>query len=674
MNTFRTYAVKWIEKFTFFILKIIPFLFKKRNAFFVLELFILPQLYAQQNPNVYVIKERFIDSITVNDYAQIYYEPARKFTFNDIQSIDFQPYKTFELSRPFLLYQSYNHWIKFGIKNQTSDTLKLLFDYGKYHDIELYQGSQIKKAGLLVDIDKRLFKKNQYLIPVNIVPKTTEVFYARINDKNGIFKENKISLQTYSFEENSRAKSFLENQRNSFFAASFIAIGLFLILFCLIQVFQTQNIAYFFYAMYLLFVELYFVRRIEAQTDFHLLFSYFPKSFYQSEVTLNIFPIICYLLFCQLILDLNENNQPRLYKISRMTILFCGIYWVFDCILQFGFDNYPVSLFIYFWVRILLLIPTIYLITKYFQLNDWVAKYIAIGSYILILAATFSLLMAYFHKLAGSNFFWGPERVPYLEIGIFVENLFFILALVTKIKMIYQERNLALSQLVEQANQQRIIAEFREKLSKAELKSLQSQINPHFIFNSLNSIKSYIQKEKPKDAIKYLTDFANLIRSILQKSENSMISLADEIEILKLYIQLEQMRFENKFIFFYFIDNETDTHDIKIPALLLQPYIENAIWHGLMPKEEKGELIIEIKKQDDSIICAIDDNGIGREKSIFNKNLQTNKHKSLGLQINQERVQVLNELDNYGIAINIIDKKDNRELATGTRVEIRIPM
>jgi two-component system, LytTR family, sensor kinase len=581
---------------------------------------------------------------------------------------------SYKTNRPFFLESSYNHWIRFKIDNTTADTLDLLLFAGLYHKIVLFEDNSIKKAGLLTPINERLFTENQYLIPIKILPNIHKEYYLNINDKNGIFRDTKLSLLTYEFEEKSRARKILDNKRDSFFAASFLASGIFLIVFCLIQLYQNRNIAFLFYALYLFAIELYFIRRLEGQNNLPIIFSYYPSSFYLSEVSLNIFPYICYLLFCFYILDLNRVNHALLFKITRNVIVFLIAYWIFDCIILFGFGMYPLSMFLYFWVRILLLIPIIYLLISYLKLNDIVAKYISIGSFVLLICTTLSLLMAYYRKKSGVNFLFGTKDFPLLEIGIFIENLFFIIALVAKIKKVHDERNDALNLLVEQANQQRVIAEYREKLSKAELKSFQSQINPHFIFNSLNSIKGYILKEKPKDAVKYLTDFANLIRSVLQKSQSSMISLEDEIEILKLYIELEQMRFDNKFKVEYVIDNQVDLTFIKIPALLLQPYIENAIWHGLMHKEGEGKLSIEISKQSNDIICLIDDNGIGREKSIQYKNNLTTKHKSLGLQINQDRVHVLNELNNYNISIEIIDKKSNDFLPTGTSVYIKIPM
>jgi hypothetical protein len=211
------------------------------------------------------------------------------------------------------------------------------------------------------------------------------------------------------------------------------------------------------------------------------------------------------------------------------------------------------------------------------------------------------------------------------------------------------------------------------QMAELELHALRSQMNPHFMFNSLNSIKYFILQSKPETAAEYLSDFAHLIRMILQHSRKSNITLSEELEVLELYIELEQLRFGEAFEFSKIIDPSVELEFVKIPPMLLQPYVENAIWHGLNHSKSKGSLILEIRKTDDFILCIIDDNGIGRTKSASLKSLNATKYKSMGMGITQNRIDLINKLNQMGIAVEIIDKKDQDGSALGTKVVLKIP-
>lgn len=213
------------------------------------------------------------------------------------------------------------------------------------------------------------------------------------------------------------------------------------------------------------------------------------------------------------------------------------------------------------------------------------------------------------------------------------------------------------------------------EMSKIELKALRSQMNPHFIFNSLNSIQHYIYNNKSDEAIKYLNKFARLVRIILNNSDKPTVTVEEDIEALKLYLELEQMRFEGKFEYKVSIDDNVDTDYDIMPPLLMQPYVENAILHGLNPKPEKGLLTIHLSYKNNFLICTITDNGIGREKaSQIKHTMPGKKHKSLGMKITEDRLRILNEVNNSALSVNISDLKDEKGYALGTKVELYIPL
>jgi len=214
----------------------------------------------------------------------------------------------------------------------------------------------------------------------------------------------------------------------------------------------------------------------------------------------------------------------------------------------------------------------------------------------------------------------------------------------------------------------------RLKLNKYMQQALSQQMNPHFIFNSLNSIQYYILQNDRLASNKYLSKFASLMRIILDNSQHQLIPLKDELNALNLYIELEAMRFKEKFQFSITVDEKLDTSINKIPPLLIQPYVENAIWHGLMHKEDNGILEVGLRLKDNVIICTITDNGIGREKAAEIKNKKIQTYKSRGTKITGDRLNLINTLNNMKMQINYFDLKDNSGNASGTKVEITIPL
>ncbi|MDC6387308.1 histidine kinase [Maribacter sp. PR1] len=198
------------------------------------------------------------------------------------------------------------------------------------------------------------------------------------------------------------------------------------------------------------------------------------------------------------------------------------------------------------------------------------------------------------------------------------------------------------------------------------LKSLRSQMNPHFIFNALNSVNNYISKSDERSANRYLSDFSKLMRSVLENSEEDFIPLSKELELLELYIKLEHSRFPEKFDYKLNVDENLDVSDFQIPPMLLQPYIENAIWHGLRYKEEKGVLEVRVStKSNDELQILILDDGIGRKKSAELKTVNQKKQKSKGMGNIRQRVAILNDMYGDKVSVEISDLKTN---GAGTKV------
>ncbi len=211
------------------------------------------------------------------------------------------------------------------------------------------------------------------------------------------------------------------------------------------------------------------------------------------------------------------------------------------------------------------------------------------------------------------------------------------------------------------------------EISKAELKALRAQMNPHFVFNSLNSIQHYILNSKSEEAAKYLNKFAKLIRLILNNSDKPTVTINEEMASLKLYLELEKMRFENKFEYDIQIDDTIDGDYDEVPPMLIQPYLENAILHGINPKEGQGQIVVKIGLINQFIKISIIDDGIGRMKADAMHSIQPLAHKSLGMKITQDRVKILNKIHESQLNVTIIDLFNNEKESIGTQVDIFIP-
>lgn len=215
---------------------------------------------------------------------------------------------------------------------------------------------------------------------------------------------------------------------------------------------------------------------------------------------------------------------------------------------------------------------------------------------------------------------------------------------------------------------------FNKKVAETEMKALRAQMNPHFIFNSLNSINRYIVKSDQVTASNYLTKFAKLIRLILDSSANATTNLEQEIELLRLYIDMECLRFKDQFSYELTTDGSVSSQTIRIPSMIIQPYIENAIWHGLLHKEEKGHLKIGFSLRDHKLAVIIEDNGIGREKAAALRSRDALKQKSYGLRITGDRIEIANNLYGLNARIEIEDLYDENKTPAGTRVILEIPL
>ena len=225
---------------------------------------------------------------------------------------------------------------------------------------------------------------------------------------------------------------------------------------------------------------------------------------------------------------------------------------------------------------------------------------------------------------------------------------------------------------VQKLESQKQESELRQQASELEMQALRAQMSPHFIFNCLSSINRFILKNESEAASDYLTRFSRLIRLVLINSKQSLISLEDELEMIWLYIEMERLWFQNSFDFNITFKNEIDASSIYIPPLLLQPFAENAIWHGLMNKDGDKQLDFSFATNESELVCIITDNGVGRQKAQDLKSIKDVKEKSMGLQITANRLAIFNKESNHNTSFQVEDLYDDEGNAAGTKVTLKI--
>ena len=415
--------------------------------------------------------------------------------------------------------------------------------------------------------------------------------------------------------------------------ACFIIFLTFLIIYFFIRRFE-----FLFYALYAIFSAIYLV-----STNLNIFglpqFLDTPLGFWSltiSQVLINLF----YVLFSMYYLD-TKKEYPKLHSIMKLIVIVLTILIISGGITyMFGFYKFYEGV-LDFQRLIMTLFGLFSMLYLLFKAKDKLAIFIVVGSFIYMVGAL--LYMFTFSKF-------------YMIVGTSLEIIIFSLGLAYKIKMEYSEK-MAL----------------QKEVTLKEISALRAQMNPHFIFNSLNSIQHLILNNDKLSALKYLSRFGKLTRSVLESSYETIVTLKEEIKLLQAYLELESLRFNGKIKYSINVEDGLETDNIEIPLMLLQPFAENAIVHGLLGKKEGDKsLDISFKREENNLICEIDDNGIGRKASNESKSITKEKIQSRGMEITKKRLEMLTKSSSTKGTIDIVDKYNNNGNPKGTKVRIRI--
>ena len=365
-------------------------------------------------------------------------------------------------------------------------------------------------------------------------------------------------------------------------------------------------------------------------------------------------------------------SDNRWIRILQHVLFWLLSFYVFLYLFKVG--NKPERIdYIYTSIFHLFLLPPVYinlvlLVPRLGKKNFWIGY----TSIILLLIALFSWLnLLFFSKWSNAvlpDYFF-ISYFDFFQIAIVFIVYISITTLIKLSKSWFRVNTLQKELLI--AEKQKSIRE--KEMMELEAKALRAQMNPHFIFNCLNSIKSLVQDDKKDKSVAYLTIFSKLIRTLFQNADKKEISLYDEIETCKLYLQLEAMRFDAKFSYHINIDASIDLKSISVPALIIQPFIENSIWHGIVPKGSDGNVSLNVNRKNGNIEIIVEDDGIGRESSQQNKAATTIGHQSKGVNLTQSRLELDNLLQQRQAKLETSDKRDQQGKACGTKVIITLP-
>lgn len=420
----------------------------------------------------------------------------------------------------------------------------------------------------------------------------------------------------------------------------FVGISCIIFLISIILFFINKKLEYLFYALNIFCITVYFSR---YYSDLYVhLFGYRTLTSYYITIQLEVLIYVFYYQFAVYYLNAKE-NYPKFYKAIKWITVFliCVTVPKFIFLSQNNFTANLILLDIRTMVLTLFgLMTLVYLIV--FRKNK-LTYFFIIGSA--------------FYFLGGLLFFLFFKGI-FLLYGVIAEIIVFGLGLGYKIKLEQDEK-----------------FRLQEESINNHIKALRAQMNPHFIFNSLNSIQHLVLKKDTAAALNYLTKFSRLIRSTLENSIEKNVVLEEEIKILKTYLELESLRFNNDFTYQIIVDEPINPLEVEIPLLLIQPFVENAIIHGLHHKKgDDKKLVIHFSEEKKYIICTIEDNGIGRKAVAAMQNLQyKKKNKSLAITLTETRIQMLHKNDMEKSAITFEDLYDPDGIAAGTRVTVKIP-
>ncbi|WP_245574859.1 histidine kinase [Aequorivita capsosiphonis] len=632
----------------------------------------------------------------------------------EVQALRTSPESTFEEIQKHTDWKSYNTnytptpestiWLKFKIENQSRDTVHS-FLYSRNHYTTIYQqkksGFEKFKNGFYVPLSQRANKSINYFTPLSLAPNQQSELYVRLKvlqilgeqsvpalySEKGYFKHLRSD---YEYEKN--AIAFI-----SFYLISLITIMVFAVVFW----FTLVKRLYVYYLGYLFFQLIYgFIVLGRTLAPAGNITQHIPKLaedlFEPAQ-----FAFIGFYVFFILNLISVKKYDKLLAQILKYLGFTCFLYAIFRFVFSHYFYNPELTSILFNTIRIIILpINFILIFWVIYKVKHPLLIYFIIGQSFFFIGALIASLIGSNILEAYSMLHFSQSANIIFQIGLLAEVYCFSLALGKNVFILRKEKNKTTDALIaqlkenqllqitmnheldekvnkkteeliqlytelEKEREQKIKDDFEQRIKEIEMIALRSQMNPHFIFNSLTAIKFLIMDSRNEYAIDYLDDFSSLLRGILQNSNRKKITVEEELEILELYLSLEKNRMGEEFIYDIQCTSKETLSQYEIPPLLLQPIVENAIWHGLHPSLKAGKKLTVIFDTTDNLKIIIEDNGVGRKESAKSKKL----HDSMGTKIVHDRLTLFNHLNAPFIRLKTIDLEEDGK-AIGTRITL----
>jgi sensor histidine kinase YesM len=564
-------------------------------------------------------------------------------------------------------------WLKFIIQNtHPKDTLHMYHRAGMHGMITTYEnGKVINQAGQIIPGGLGRFSRprrpHRMESLLSIPPLVTQTYYVRVVD----FQVSIIPIisEVLTTTENVEANYDEAVLHFPLLTAMSLLLGclLFMALYALYSFLLTKDKVFLYYFLYVFCSLLICFHSVDNRFGIRLLFPlyptlnpYYPGPLHPAVIT------IFYSLFIFRVTGIRLQSALHIWvaRIMLGVLVFQELLSLID-----SFRGWPLfeNNILYAYGLVPSGVATLLLIGLVLKSNSPLRYYILAGMLSLLCFTIMPMLINFNFANLSRVLDSFVNLFPFwMLVGLSLEGLCFILALAYRGRLIELEKQqiqvnytrdleAQLEERTQQIQQQNLQlkhqylkhlnTEFERKLAHTEMVALRAQMNPHFIFNCLNSIKLYTLQNDSEQASAYLTKFARLIRLVLENSRAELVTLRNELEALQLYIELEAMRFKNKVSFNIEVFPDIDTQYFKIPPLLLQPFVENAIWHGLMHKPQGGKVSISITQPSENLLhIEIIDNGIGRAKAAELKSKSAGKRKSFGMQVTADRIRMINQL------------------------------
>ena len=583
-------------------------------------------------------------------------------------------------------------WLRFSIRNSSlTDSIRLWVNPGGHYFIRLYNANGfLAKAGIY-EASVSGFKRTA--LAIAIPPGNTQTYWIRTEDRQGKFAPSWISLETQYTLLNDQSESVWNSRLLFLLLAMLTGCLFFITVFAAYHFFLYRDKAFLWYMAYTLSASFTGLFWIDIRHQFGVFSSF------SNDIIFSIFlffvPVL-YSLFIGKMLKLPQQFRKGWMIVRILLVLACIQMLIEFTTIRTGkflFANY----YGYFVSMIPVTVLNLVLLTLTSMSREKVKWFMFGGLLSMLLLWCMPLMVLSNLKFRDDAISFVMIFVPfYFLLGLTIEAICFSFALSYRSKLVLIEKNNLQKQysiqlqeelqkrtreleeqnkVVEEQKIKQVQTVFEKKIAETEMTALRAQMNPHFIFNCLNSIKLYTLENDSQTASEYLTMFSQLIRLVLENSRSEKVTLEKELEALRLYIELEAMRFKDKVKYQIHVSPGIDQQYTELPPLLIQPYVENAIWHGLMHKKEGGNILITITQPTEHCLqVEITDDGVGREQAAEYKSKSATRQKSFGLKMTSERIDMINQV--YGIKadVQVADLKDKTNKANGTRVIIKIPV